>query len=376
MDAATKPPPKPEWTPRIWIGCDLFAWLRLLWLGRFTFGLRQLHVLPVATLLSIGHTFLRLAQRALYGRRMRDTPIAPPVFILGHWRSGTTLLHELLVLDPRHTFPDTCQCLNPCSTLLTGWVIRRFFRWLLPSRRGMDNMAVGWEKPQEDEFALALLGAPSPYLTIAFPNRGPLDEAALDLDGLPPQRRAAWKRTFLRFLQSVALRDPRRLVLKSPPHTCRIPTLLELFPDARFVHIVRDPVAVYSSTVNLWKTLYRAQGLHAPTYEGLEERVFETFVHFYRRLEATRGLVPPGRFHELRYEDLTRDPVGELRRLYARLDLGDFGPVRPALERYLAETARYEKNRWRPTPDELAEITRRWGDVMRRYGYLAERKAA
>jgi omega-hydroxy-beta-dihydromenaquinone-9 sulfotransferase len=371
---SSDPQPKPKrdgWSMRIWFGCDLFAWLRLLWLGRFRVGLRQLRLLPTGTIINSGHTFLRYAQEGLYGRQIRQTPIPhPPLFILGHWRTGTTLLHELLVQDPRHGFPDTYQCFDPCHFLLTGRLIRRYFNWLLPSRRIIDNMPVGWGRPQEDEFALALLGAPSPYVDIAFPNAAPLDPASLDLDDLPPRVRDRWKRTLLWFLKAVTLQDGgRRLVLKSPPHTCRIPTLLEVFPDARFVHIVRDPFAVFASTVNLWKTMGRTQSLHTGTNEGLEERVYETFLHFYRRLDATRGLVAADRFHELRYENLTKDPVGELRRLYERLDLGDFETARPHLDRYLAETARYERNRWELPESLRSEIGRRWGDVIQKYGY-------
>ena len=354
---------------RIWLGCDLFAWLRLLWLGRFRLGWKQARMLVTATVFNAGHTFLRYAQEGLYGGRIRETELQPPLFILGHWRSGTTFLHELLVQDPRHGFPNTYQCFDPCHFLLTERLIRRYFNWLLPARRIMDNMPVGWGRPQEDEFALALLGAPSPYLDIAFPNERPLDRAALDLDGLPPQVRAKWKRTLLHFLRAVSVRDPRRLVLKSPPHTCRIPTLLQLFPEARFVHIVRDPYAVFSSTINLWKTLNRMQALQTPTYAGLEERVFETFNHFHRRLDATRGLVAPDRFHEVRYEDLTKDPVGEVRRIYERLDLGDFETARPHLDRYLAEMSRYERNKWQLSDAERAEIDRHWGEVIRKYGY-------
>jgi hypothetical protein len=363
-------PPKEPWAPRIWIGCDLFAWLRLLWLGRFSFDLRHLRLLPIGTVFAAAHTFLRYAQEGLYGSRIRATPISPPpVFILGHWRSGTTLLHELLVLDPRHGFPTTYECFEPNHPLLTGRLVRKYFTWLLPARRMMDNMPVGWDRPQEEEFALALMGAPSYYLTMAFPNRAPLDPESLDLDGLPARDRDRWKRLFVRFLKMVSFRDRRRLILKSPPHTCRIPTLLELFPDARFVHIVRDPFAVYASTVNLWKKLYRGQGMHKPRFDGLEERVFDTFNHFHRRLAATRSLVPADQFHELKYEDLTKDPAGELRRLYGRLDLGDFEHVRPHLERYLAENERYERNRWDLSDDQRGEIRRRLGDVIRAYGY-------
>lgn len=366
------------WAPHIWLGCDLFAWLRLLWLGRYSFGWKHVHLLPLGTIFALGHTFLRYAQQGFYGQRLRESSIQePPLFILGHWRSGTTLLHELLVLDPRHSFPNTYQCFDPSHFLISENFIRKFFNWILPSQRMMDNMPVGWGRPQEEEFALALLGQPSPYNTIAFPNRGWQDGAALNLDGLPKWQKANWKRAFLRFLKEVAYRDPRRLVLKSPPHTCRIPTLLEMFPDARFIHIVRDPVAVFSSTVNLWKKMYRAQGMHEPTFEGLEDRVFQTFLELHQRLDDTRGLIRPDRFHELRYEDLVRDPMSEMRKIYVNLDLGEFEHVRAELERYLAENAGYERNKFQPSAEEIAEITRRWGDVMRQYGYLeVERRAA
>ena len=97
--------------------------------------------------------------------------------------------------------------------------------------------------------------------------------------------------------------------------------------------------------------------------------MFELFNHFHRRLAATRSLVPPDRFFELKYEDLTKDPVGELRRLYAQLDLGDFENLRPNLERYLAENERDERNRWDLSDAQRAEIRRHWGDVIRAYGY-------
>src|SRR5262249_55673566 len=178
--------------------------------------------------------------------RVARTPIRhAPIFIIGHWRTGTTLLHEFLIRDPRHTYPNTYECFDPNHFLLSEAFFLRWMRFLMPSRRPMDNMAAGYERPQEDEFALCMLGQPSPYLTIAFPNRPPQYGEYLDLQGLPPGAVSRWQRAFLRFLQHLTFKDPRRLILKSPPHSCRIPVLLELFPDARFVHIVRDPYVVF-----------------------------------------------------------------------------------------------------------------------------------
>jgi hypothetical protein len=371
MTNAAKPPAKPrEWMPRFWEGCDFLAWLRLLCHNRFAVGLRYVYIAVVITFVSACHTVLRLIQDALYAERVRRTPLPQaPLFILGHWRTGTTLLHELLILDERHSFPTTYECLEPNHFLLTEWLFSRLFSFLMPSRRPMDNMAAGWDRPQEDEFALCMMGQPSPYLTIAFPNRPPQDQEALDLEGLTPLKRAAWKRAFLLLLRRITVRNPKRLILKSPTHTCRIRTLLELFPDARFVHIVRDPYVVFPSTVNLWKTLYETHGLQKPTFAGLEEHVYTTFTHMYQKLEEGRKLVNPSHFYELRYEELVKDPLGEMGKLYDHLGLGGFDEVRPRLEEYLATNRDYRTNRYEMAPELRAEITRRWGDVISRYEY-------
>lgn len=368
---AVAPPSKREWTPRIWEGMNSFAWLRLLYHNRFRVGLPYWYIAAIINPVSVGHTVARFVQESLEGPRIRSTPIREaPLFIIGHWRTGTTLLHELLILDDRHAFPTTYECLSPNHFLISGDVLPPLLPFLMPSRRPMDNMAAGWHRPQEDEFALCMLGAPSPYLTVAFPNNPPMDDAALDLEGLSPRDRKRWKRTFLRFLQELTVRhNGKRLVLKSPTHTARIRVLLELFPDARFVHIVRDPYIVFSSTVHLWKSLYETHGLQTPTFAGLEERVLTTFERMYTRLEEGRQLVEPERFHELKYEDLVSDPVGEVRKVYDRLQLGEFERVQPRLEAYWTANQKYQTNRYRLTPEQKTIVTQRWGDVIRRYGY-------
>jgi hypothetical protein len=325
----------------------------------------------VITCVSAGHTVLRYLQEAWYGNKLDRTPIRQqPLFIIGHWRTGTTLLHEMLILDERHSSPNYYHCLEPNHFLITEKIVKRLFRWMMPSHRPMDNMAVGWDRPQEDEFALCMLGQPSPYLTIAFPNHPPQDQDALDPESLPRRARSAWKKAFVGFLRRLTYRDPRRLVLKSPTHTCRIPTLLELFPGAQFIHIVRDPFVVFPSTVNLWRSLYETHGLQRPKFRHLEEYVLSTFCYLYDRLESTRGLIPPGQFHELRYEDLIADPLGQMQRLYQVLNLGGFEEVRARLERFCSEQSSYRTNRYPTLTDEQrSKIVSRWRAVIEQYGY-------
>src|SRR5437762_2297554 len=129
MSAAVPPPPAAparEWAPRIWQGCDLFAWLRLLVRNRCAVGLAYLYIAVIATLASFFNTLLRYLQDGLLGDGPSRTPLRhAPLFIIGHWRTGTTLLHELLILDPRHNFPTTFQCLCPDHFLLTERVLSR-----------------------------------------------------------------------------------------------------------------------------------------------------------------------------------------------------------------------------------------------------------
>lgn len=359
-----------EWMPHIWQGCEFFAWMKILVRNRFAIGLAYLHVAIIVTFVSLGHTLLHWLQELWFGRAIRRTVLVrPPLFIIGHWRTGTTLLHELLVLDPRHAFPNTYQCLEPNHFLLTERLVKRWFGFLMPSRRPMDNMPVGWDRPQEDEFALCMMGLPSPYADIAFPNRPPTYPGSLDLEGLSVRQLASWKRALKHFLQGLTFRDPRRLVLKSPTHSCRLQVLSELFPGAQFVHIVRNPYVVFPSTINLWKSFYEKQGLQTPTFEGLEEHVFSTFTHLYQKLDEGRGLIPPADFYELRYEDLVKNPIAELKKLYEHLQLGEFEQARPAVEQFLETQAGYQTNRYEQSTALRSKISARWGNIIRKYGY-------
>jgi len=358
------------WIPRFWDGMCLGGWVRLLVRNRFAVSAKRFGMAVLIFVLGFLNLALWLLQAAFLGRKINRTKIEnDPVFVIGHWRSGTTLLHELLVLDTRHTFADTYACFAPNHFLISGWWLKPSLKFLLPSRRPMDNMAAGWDRPQEDEFALCNMGIPSPYLTITFPNRPPQYQEYLDLRGVPEPAVARWKQAMLWFLKCVTLRDRKRIVLKSPPHTCRIRALVEMFPKAKFVHIVRDPYVIFPSTVNLWKRLYVDQGLQTPTYEGLNEHVFKTFTRMYETFESDRGLLGPDQLIDLRYEDLIADPVGQMRRVYEQLGLGDFETAKPAIEAYLAGQKDYKTNKYQISPEIRAEIGRRWGDFFHRYHY-------
>jgi hypothetical protein len=354
----------------IWLGIELAAWLRLLARNRFAIRPARIPMALWVAVAAAANSMLRGVQSLRYGRRIRRVAVPDdPIFIIGHWRTGTTMLHELLALDPRTRAPTTYESLSPNHFLISERVVSRFAPWMLPRTRPFDNMRMSFDRPQEDEAALALRGVRSPFLTVAFPRLPTQYPEYVDLDNLSPRQLAAWQADFRRLLQLLLLRRAGRLVLKSPQHTNRLPALVAMFPRARFIHIVRDPYVVFPSTCHFWRTMYERYGLQRVDEARLRERVFDDFAHMHERLQATRSLVSPGQFYELRYERLAAEPIPELERLYAALDLGDFASVRPAVAQYAERTRRYKTNQYELDDATRDEITNRWAPYFDRHGY-------
>jgi hypothetical protein len=230
-------------------------------------------------------------------------------------------------------------------------------------------MRLSWDSPQEDEFAICNLGVPSPYAMIAFPNRPPAYWDFLTLENVSPRQLEQWKQALANFFRGVLLRRPGQLVVKSPTHTFRLPVLLDMFPEARFINVVRHPTSVFLSTVRLWKSLFVAHGYQEPRFEGLEEFVLETFAQMHERLQATRGLVPEGRIIDVRYEDLVGDMVGTTQSIYEELQLGEFDHARPLIQEYVDSRQDYRPNRHQTTSEVECRVYASWKPYFDRYGY-------
>ncbi|MDD4268331.1 MAG: sulfotransferase [Thermoguttaceae bacterium] len=363
--------PAMPWHPRMWHGMTMGAWLKTLARHRPAISPSRWVLAGTISMSTPVNSALAALQQMLHGRRIRSLAIdKAPIFILGHWRSGTTLLHELLVLDERHTYPNTYACYTPRHFLVSRYLVPWWLKFLMPARRPMDNMKVGWNRPQEDEFAMCNMGVPSPYLAFAFPNIPNIGSAYFDLKKISPAELAEWKQAFVYFLKCVTLAGGgRRVVLKTPLHTCRVDLLREIFPDARFVHIVRDPYVIFPSTVRTWQRLSEDEGLQRPTHEGLEEQVLANFARMYAAFERSKPNIAPKRFCEVRYEDLIDDPVGRVREIYENLELDGFAEILPALQEKAAGMRGYQVTRHRLSREMHEQITRRWADFIDRYQY-------
>lgn len=362
--------PYPLWAPRFWHGMLLSDWIRLLIKHRFRVHPFRWGLAAGVTITSSFNSKMALAQIALLGHKIGKTPVPDdPVFILGHWRSGTTYLHELLSVDTRFATPTTYQCFAPNHFLLTEPFITRLFWFLIPSRRPMDNVVAGWHEPQEDEFALCAMGLPSPYLRMAFPNDVGEHLEYLDMDELDGQAVAAWKKGFDEFLRRLSHHHGKRIVLKSPTHTGRIALLAKMFPKAKFIHIVRNPYDVVPSTLRLWRSLDDVQGLQIARHDNLEEYIHRAYERMYGGFFQFRSQLSSDRIIELQYESLVHNTCEVVERVYSQLGLGDFESVRERLRATVEAKKDYKRNEHTLNADLTERINQRWATYFDRYGY-------
>lgn len=361
------------WNPRFWNGMTVSAWAKAAWAGRLRITPKRYVMAGIISGLSGVNSTLAMMQHLVYGRKIaRQALHDSPVFVIGHWRSGTTLLHEYLIRDEQFTFSDTYTCFAPAHFIFSGPFFRPWVQWLMPKKRPMDNMAVGLDRPQEDEFALCALGLPSTYLDMMYPNVPPLHEEYLTLRDITPEQCKKWLDSFEWLLKALTVHCDRRIVLKSPPHTGRIRTILERFPHAKFIHLHRNPYTLFPSTYTLWTRLAAVHGLQYPNGIGLEEKVFSQFERMDDAFEKDRSLLEENQLIEVAYQELVESPVDSLEKIYQQLELGDFEAVRPEFAQFAATQKSYKKNKFNISPEIKEGIDLRWRNYIERYGYTVD----
>jgi omega-hydroxy-beta-dihydromenaquinone-9 sulfotransferase len=357
--------------PGLLAGIRAGDWFGLLAANRFRVSPRYVLRCLSATGASLGNSSQACIEQWMYGRQVARQDVAPPLFILGHWRSGTTHLHNLLARDDRFAFPNLYQVLYPHHFLLTEEINSRLLSTFLPrTRTGVDNVRIAWSVPYEEEFAIAVISQISPYVTMSFPQRGEFYDRFLTLQDASPEEIRQWKESLITFARKLTYRYQLPLIFKSPPHTCRISLLLELFPAARFVHIRRNPYDVFGSMQKMLAATLRLWPLHHDDGIDWEERTLRQYRQMYDVYFRQRSLIPEGRLHELSFEDLEADPVEQVRGIYSALDLPPFGPVESRLRAYIATLTGYQKNP--PTPlstRTCKRIAREWAPCFDAWGY-------
>lgn len=349
-------------------GCTFGDWLRILRANRCAIPPRYWPRAALTTgncLITSGWAAI---ERMRFSRQLAETQVAPPLFVLGIWRSGTTHLHNLLSKDSRFAFPNTFQVFFPHIFLSTEHISSRFMQAFMPATRPMDNVRYGVAEPQEDEFALAASGLSMMLEWLAFPRAEGLYRKYLTFKDASTEDMDRWKSAWMTFLRKLTLKYDKPLVLKSPAHTGRIQTLLELFPEARFVCIHRHPYAVFQSSMHTWRAVAPWWAFQKTAID--DEMVIGDYAEVFDAFFEQRDLIPADQYCEVAFDDLEQNPVDELRRIYAELDLPEFAAAEPAVREYVESLSGYRRNKFQELPEGIREQLRaRWRQCFVQWEY-------
>lgn len=335
---------------------------------------RYLGRLLVMVLINIINFPFRTYERLVINPRFKKQVISTdPIFIIGHWRSGTTHLHNLLTHDRQMGYLTTYQGVFPDTmfNIIGKFIFKNFTRFLIPRTRKGDNVTLKTDNPQEEEFALGDKTRLSYYYFWMFPrNTLKYYDEALRTRNVAEKKLNRWKEEY-RLLVKKSLKNTGRPIFlsKNPPSTSRIKTLLEIFPGARFIHIHRNPVEVFLSTnhfFNIMMPHLQLQTISEKQREAIILEVYSKMMHHY--LEDKES-IPHGNLVEISFDDLEQDPLGILEHVYGKLNLPGFKEALPAFKSYVQAMKSYKKNRHVISRDRLNKVLASWGFAMKNWKY-------
>jgi len=300
---------------------------------------------------------LTIVERIKFSHKVDVTLLKkPPVFIIGHWRTGTTFLHQLINLDDQFTTPTVLQASIPDHFLFSSRYYVPIMKKFLPKKRHMDNVFISPSEPQEDEFALLRMGVQSPMEHLFFYKGNKYFLSDFNKYLPEGQEFIVWKSKLLTFYKKITYITGKQIVSKNPYHTLRIHLLLKLFPGAKFIHVTRNALDVVPSTIAMWNTIAASDNLgKAWKSPGIKE-VTAVFKHFDEFVEEFRQKAGKGCITSVRFEDLEKDPLKELQRIYRDLGLTYTGHFNIKAQHFTESLKGYVKNKFRLTEKERNTI--------------------
>ncbi len=338
-------------------GSSFPGWIKLLQANKYKVDVKYIPKALLVTIITFVLSPFFYLERFLYDKKIKTQKVKNPVFIIGHMRSGTTFLHLLMSKDDQFTFASTTEAIFPGTFLTLRIFLVPLMRFIMPKKRPMDNMKLSEDAPQEEEFAIANLCLYSPYNGAYFPKniKDFYYKYSLFL-GTDETHLIKWKKTYKYYLQKLSYKsNGKRILSKSLVNAGRIQQLLEIFPDAKFIFISRNPYEVFLST----KKLYQRFILNNMSYQAINDEALENHIldfaekGFVKYFES-RYLLSCFNLYEIKYEDLIKNPVECMESIYIKLGLRNFCEVKDNIAEFCKSYSSYMPDKYN-LPEELKE---------------------
>lgn len=293
-----------------------------------------------------------------------------PLFILGHWRSGTTLLHNVLTKDPRMGYVTTYQSVFP-NNLASKWVFKTFMRISMPDKRPSDKVELNINFPQEDEFAFCNIQPNGYYNFFYFPKEyKTFYDKSVYHKTLSEQQQKDWFSSYDSLIKKALINTAKkRIIVKNPINTSRIDKILKLYPDAKFLYLYRNPITVFHSTQRFFQQLFPTLWFHEVDNAFIKNMVLDVYTQLMEDYQKQKSLIPTENLIELKFEQFEKQPLAEIERIYTQLWDEDFSAVKPYFDKYLDSQKQHKKNKYHIESSELETLTNSLEKFMKQYGY-------
>jgi len=315
---------------------------------------------------------IRFFEKAEFGRQVKDVHIQyPPIFIIGHWRSGTTYLHNLITQDQNFGYVTTLQAWAPEMFFSIRKIHGERVNKKQPIKRPQDNVSVSMNSPQEEEFALLNISPYSFYQGIFFEKNllKHLRETVIFAED-SKEIKQAWVNAFTRILKKTCLScNGKRIVLKNPTNTARVKLLLEMFPDAKFIHIYRNPYVVYASMKHLFKSSWPELRLQDIDEEEADKNILKLYQEIMQKFFAEKNMIPATNLIEIKYEDFVGNELTGLRRIYEQFNSQDFEKAEGRFKTYLDSLSTYKTNKHVFDRETIEKVYESWKFSIDRWNY-------
>ncbi|MDH5367256.1 MAG: sulfotransferase [Cyclobacteriaceae bacterium] len=354
------------------LGINFSTWVKLLVKHHFAIGFPFLLKGLSITLISFFNIPFQLFEHLYYHKKIKATKLKPPIFILGHPRSGTTYLHYVLSKDSQFAYCSTNDALTPHVMLTASNITEKILDKFMPATRPQDNVKAGAKLPKEEEFAMGNICLNSFVHGFYFPKyfKKIVDENVL-FKSNNKKSKQQWKTNFHYFIQKLTLKNNgKQLLLKSPANTGRLKEILELYPNAKFIHIHRNPYDVYQSNVGLYEKILPILSFHKVSNQFMEDFILYSYKAIHEKFIVDKNEIDKNQLFEISYDDFISNPEEQLRKAYLHLKLDKFENAQPNIREEIKSIKNYQPN----THSRLSEkatkaINEKWKFVFEEYGY-------
>ncbi len=322
----------------------------------------------ICRLLSMLKTF----QDSRYDKLLRDKPLEnDPLFILGHWRSGTTFVHSIFSCDKHFGYNTTYQTVFPHLIMWGQAFFKKNMSWLMPDKRPTDNMELAVDLPQEEEFALSNM-MPYTYYNFWFLPRYMQEYADkyLLFDQITEEELEVFRETFLKLIKiSLWNTNGTQFLSKNPPHTGRVKELVKMFPNAKFIYLMRNPYTVFESTRSFFTNTIQPLKLEDMSNEEIESNIISIYTKLYHKYEAEKKYIPSGNLIEIKFEDFEQNAFDMTKEIYRSLSLPGFEESKAEIEKYLSKKKGYKKNAYKYEDRTVQLVEQNLDFALRDWGY-------